>query len=51
MPAQYVKTDKNDYIDAEAIAEAVTRPTVRFVPVGSGCGFASTFTFRNKDKA
>src|SRR5246500_4432689 len=37
MPAQYVKpyvkTDKNDYIDAEAIAEAVTRPTMRFVPI------------------
>jgi transposase len=33
MPAQYVKpyvkTNKNDYIDAEAIAEAVTRPTMR----------------------
>ena len=37
MPAQYVKpyvkTNKNDYIDAEAIAEAVTRPTMRFVPI------------------
>src|ERR1700745_1937372 len=36
-PAQYVKpyvkTNKNDYIDAEAIAEAVTRPTMRFVPI------------------
>jgi transposase len=29
----YVKTNKNDYIDAEAIAEAVTRPTMRFVPI------------------
>ena len=33
MPAQYVKpyvkTNKNDYIDAEAIAEPVTRPTMR----------------------
>src|SRR5580700_5521677 len=39
MPAQYVKpyvkTNKNDYIDAEAIAEAVTRPTMRFVPIKS----------------
>lgn len=37
MPAQYVKpyvkTNKSDYIDAEAIAEAVTRPTMRFVPI------------------
>jgi transposase len=36
MPAQYVKpyvkTNKNDYLDAEAIAEAVQRPTMRFVP-------------------
>ena len=39
MPAQYVKpyvkTNKNDYIDAEAIAEAVTRPNMRFVPIKS----------------
>jgi len=37
MPAQfvkpYVKTNKNDLIDAEAIAEAVTRPTMRFAAV------------------
>jgi transposase len=37
IPAQfvkpYVKTNKNDIIDAEAIAEAVTRPTMRFVAV------------------
>jgi hypothetical protein len=31
----YVKTNKCDYIDAEAIAEAVGRPTMRFVPVKS----------------
>jgi len=29
----YVKTNKNDLRDAEAIAEAVTRPNMRFVPV------------------
>jgi transposase len=29
----YVKTNKNDYIDAEAIAEAVGRPRMRFVPI------------------
>jgi transposase len=37
IPAQYVKpfvkTNKSDYIDAEAIAEAVCRPTMRFVPI------------------
>lgn len=37
MPAQYVKpyvqTNKNDFIDAEAIAEAVQRPRMRFVPI------------------
>jgi transposase len=37
MPAQYVKpyvkTNKSDYIDAEAVAEAVQRPTMRFVPI------------------
>ncbi len=26
IPAQYVKTNKSDYIDPEAIAEAVARP-------------------------
>jgi transposase len=31
----YVKTNKSDYIDAEAIAEAVGRPTMRFVPIKS----------------
>lgn len=39
MPAQYVKpfvkTNKNDFIDAAAIAEAVCRPTMRFVPIKS----------------
>jgi len=29
----YVKSNKNDARDAEAIAEAVTRPTMRFVPI------------------
>jgi len=39
MPAQYVrayvKRQKNDMADAEAICEAVRRPTMRFVPVKS----------------
>jgi len=29
----YVKSQKNDFNDAAAIAEAVRRPTMRFVPV------------------
>ena len=37
MPAgyvkPYVKRGKNDEVDAEAICEAVTRPTMRFVPI------------------
>jgi len=37
MAPQYVKpsvkTNKNDLRDAEAIAEAVTRPSMRFVPI------------------
>ena len=37
MPAHYVrpyvKRNKNDAADAEAICEAVTRPTMRFVPI------------------
>jgi transposase len=39
LPAQfvkpYVKSNKNDARDAEAIAEAVTRPTMRFVEIKS----------------
>jgi transposase len=37
MPAQYVKpyvqSNKSDYLDGEAIAEAVQRPRMRFVPI------------------
>ena len=32
----YVKTNKNDVADAEAICEAVSRPTMRFVPIKNG---------------
>ncbi|UPR59034.1 IS110 family transposase [Vibrio sp. ED004] len=39
MPPQfvkpYVKSNKNDTADAEAICEAVTRPNMRFVPIKS----------------
>src|SRR5689334_12326865 len=37
MPAQFVKpflkSNKNDFLDAEAIAEAVARKNMRFVPI------------------
>src|SRR4029077_7239459 len=33
--APYVKSNKNDRNDAEAICEAVSRPSMRFVPVKS----------------
>src|SRR5437899_4113975 len=37
MPPQYIKAyvkrNKNDAADAEAICEAMSRPTMRFVPV------------------
>lgn len=37
IPAQFVrpfvKSNKNDFVDAEAIAEAAQRPTMRFVPL------------------
>ena len=42
----FVKRQKNDAADAEAICEAATRPTMRFVPVksevtqGAAMGFA-----------
>ena len=32
----YVKTNKNDAADAEAICEAVSRPNMRFVPIKDG---------------
>ena len=39
IPAQfvkpYVKSNKSDIIDAEAIAEAATRPTMRFAAIKS----------------
>ena len=32
----YVKTNKNDAADAEAICEAMSRPNMRFVPIKNG---------------
>src|SRR6202161_3713173 len=33
MPPTYVKRNKHDVADAEAICEAVRRPSMRFVPI------------------
>src|ERR1700675_1113029 len=40
--APYVKSNKNDRNDAEAICEAVGRPTMRFVPVKAAEQLASS---------
>lgn len=53
MPPQYVrpyvKRNKNDAADAEAICEAVTRPTMRFVPVKSVDQQAVLMLHRSRD--
>ena len=45
----YVKRHKNDIADAEAICEAVTRPTMRFVPVKSADRQAVLMLHRTRD--
>jgi transposase len=45
----FVKRQKNDAADAEAICEAVQRPTMRFVPVKSAEQQASGVVFRARD--
>lgn len=53
MPASYVKAyvkrGKTDAADAEAICEAVTRPTMRFVPVKSQEQQAALSMHRTRD--
>ena len=53
MPPQfvkpYVKSHKNDAADAEAICEAVTRPTMRFVPVKGADQQAVILLHRTRD--
>jgi transposase len=53
MPPQfvkpYVKSQKNDAADAEAICEAVTRPNMRFVPVKSAEQQAVILLHRTRD--
>ena len=45
----YVKRGKTDAADAEAICEAVTRPTMRFVPVKSPAQQAALSMHRTRD--
>jgi transposase len=45
----FVKRQKNDMADAEAICEAAQRPTMRFVAVKSAEAQAATVVFRTRD--
>ena len=45
----FVKRQKNDMADAEAIAEAASRPTMRFVAVKSEEKQAAGMAFRTRD--
>jgi transposase len=45
----FVKRQKNDAADAEAICEAASRPTMRFVAVKSETTQASALVFRSRD--
>lgn len=53
LPAQYVKPyakrGKSDRIDAEAICEAMSRPSMRFVPVKSEAQQAGTMLLKVRD--
>jgi transposase len=46
---QYVKRHKNDAADAEAIAEAASRPTMRFVSVKSQTQQTQAMVYRSRD--
>ena len=54
MPAQYVKAyikrNKNDAADAEAICEAIGRPTMRFVPVKTADQQAAMLLHRGRER-
>jgi transposase len=54
MPAQYVRpfvqTNKHDQADAEAIAEAVQRPQMRFVPIKSAAQLDLQALHRARDR-
>jgi transposase len=54
MPAQYVKAyikrNKHDAADAEAICEAVQRPTMRVVPVKTAEQQATALLHRGREQ-
>src|SRR5438128_8555868 len=54
MPAQYVKAyikrNKHDAADAEAICEAVQRPTMRFVPIKTAEQQAALLVHRGRER-
>src|SRR5262249_28204057 len=54
MPAQYVKAyikrNKHDAADAEAICEAVGRPTMRFVPIKTADQQAAVLLHRGRER-
>src|SRR3954452_15733728 len=54
MPPQYVKAyvkrNKNDAADAEAICEAVRRPTMRFVPIKTAEQQAALLVHRCRER-
>ena len=54
MPAQYVKAyikrNKHDAADAEAICEAIGRPTMRFVPVKTADQQAAVLLHRGRER-
>src|SRR5207247_6921477 len=54
MPAKYVKAyikrNKHDAADAEAICEAVQRPTMRFVPVKTADQQAAVLLHRGRER-
>ena len=54
MPAQYVKAyvkrNKNDAADAEAICEAVQRPSMRFVPIKTAEHQAALLLHRGRER-
>ena len=54
MPAQYVKAyikrNKHDAADAEAICEAVSCPTMRFVPVKTAEQQATALLHRGREQ-
>ena len=45
----YVKRGKTDAVDAEAICEAVSRPTMRFVPIKTAACQAALMVLKTRD--